>query len=90
MHIAYTFDDQIATKHATAAEARKAANARTGRVAGVGWERHEYRSAGCFVPVWEKAEHAGRELWCVVFRDRPLDRMVVVESHGLDFVEWPD
>lgn len=73
---ARTTDDGIETQHQTVAEARKAANQRTGRILGAAWGRTLLDDAGH--SAWEKAEDG--ELFAVVFRSE--ERALVHDTFG--------
>lgn len=79
-HIAYTTEDQIATEHRTAEEAKKAANKRLGRIAGVSWNKTDL---GKNVSAWEKADDEG-ELFAVVFSAAQWNREHVAECFGFE------
>lgn len=83
--IAHTTEDGIRTEHATVAEAKKAANERTGRIVGYGWDApFGFRMAGVEIPVYEKAERAGREMLALVFPAFPLASVLVAEQYGIE------
>lgn len=79
-HIAYTIEDQKATKHGTAEEAKKAVNKRLGRRNGVSWVKTDL---GQNVPAWEKADDEG-ELYGIVFSAAQWNREHVAKSFGID------
>lgn len=83
-HIAFTFEDGIATKHETKEEARKAANKRLGRIAGVTWTKTDL---GKHVQAEEKADGEG-ELFAILFSAAQWDREHVAECFGIDKAEF--
>jgi hypothetical protein len=82
---AHTTEDGIRTTHATLADAKRAANERTGRIAGYGWDKPAtYRVAGVAIAIHEKAERDGRELLALVFPAFPLASQLVEEMFGIE------
>ena len=83
--IAYTPEDGVATKHRTIADARKAANARTGRFGS--WSRDEttVRCAGHSPQFWTKGKEG--ELVAAVFYAAKMDVDLVLDELGFDATE---
>lgn len=81
--LAHTTEDGQTSEHFTIAEAKKAANKRTGR--GGVWARTTLSDG--VTRVWEKGERDDRDLFAIVFSAAPHVRAQVADSFGLDSTE---